>query len=172
MAGENMKQVIEILWNNYILTHDLIKFSDTKAAAILAADGVIALIIFANISNIKDYIVNDNTIQLLFIIGTISYCGSFFFAVLSIIPITQIDKENSILFFGHIAKNFKSSQDYENNAIKKLGEDNALISEICQEIWIDSLIAQKKYALVSWSLRLLGATFLICIINIGIYTFS
>jgi len=167
-----MNQIIEVLWDNYILVTDLIKFSDAKAGAILAADSVIALSIFANMNNIKEYIVNNDIILLLFIIGAIAYCGSFLLAVFSIIPKMKIDKEKSILFFGHIAENYKSAQDYEKDAIEKLGEEKVLISEICQEIWINSLIARKKYALVSWSLWLLAATFLICIITIALYTSS
>lgn len=147
-----MKDNIDSLWNIYNAVNEWIKFSDTKAAVVLATNGVILSLFFSNIFN---YIkIEQLTILMiiLIIIGTTAGLFSIIFAILCLIPNTETNNKKSLIFFGDIAK-FESSEKYSDEVEKKLFID--LKHQISEEIWINSRIASNKYDNVSSSIKLL-----------------
>ncbi|MDG3546260.1 Pycsar system effector family protein [Methanobacterium formicicum] len=147
-----MKDNINSLWNIYNTVNEWIKFSDTKAAVVLATNGVILSLFFSNIFNYIKIEQLTILIIILIIIGTTAGLFSIIFAILCLVPNTNNYKLKSLIFFGDIAK-FESPEKYSDEVGKKLFND--LKRQISQEIWINSRIASNKYDNVSYSIKLL-----------------
>jgi hypothetical protein len=132
---------------------------DTKASIILGFIGVILGILFASdyitkISEIYKYMIdNIRFLTILYIIITsLSICTvvvGVLFLLFVLVPKTnaEIFKEkevtgNSLIFFSSITKN-KSFQEYESKI--KICSEGDLLNDITSQIYICSLICDKKF---------------------------
>lgn len=169
-----MKENIESLWKIYNAVNEWIKFSDTKAAVVLATNGVVLSIFFSNILKyIKPlflYQVLTSFVILFIIIGTVAGILSIIYAIFCLIPDTGSYKSKSLVFFGDIAQ-FDTPEEYSKEAKKELFNELNLKDHIFQEIWINSRIASDKYDNVKLSIKLLGIAVLFLIISFVICIF-
>lgn len=162
-----MQIAIETMWKNYNTINEWIRFSDTKAGAIIAANGVIATIVFSKLAEAKGFFESTTIFLILLIIGILA---SFFSIILSLVcltPTLKIGKtKSSLIFFANIAEKFTSSNDYEKATLNALKNDEQAFSQISQQVWANSKVAWKKYKIVTWATYFLELTILIGIIGI------
>lgn len=161
-----MDKQTDNLWKIYESINSWIRFSDTKAAAILASSGVILTIIFSNISKFFQLIGCNSLLMdftIVFVtIGAISGIISIIYSINCLIPRINVDKENinykdSVIFFNDINERYENPNSYYTD-VKKVLSDSNLDPHISQEIWINSKIASLKYKSVKWSIRALGVS--------------
>lgn len=144
-----MKDKLELMWRTYDTINDLIKFSDTKAAALLALNGIVLSFIFSLFN--KDILLPENQIILIFIVlGLIAGIISIIICIFSIIPVLDMRNPQSLLFFGNIAERFKYPHDYERTVRNELDE-YAQLTQITNQVWKISNIAYRKYRIVIWA---------------------
>ena len=161
-----MDEKFEKSWKFYTLIIDWIKFSDTKAAAILAINGVIFGLIFRNIFEIMQNFPEKNLyVGLSIIFGIITGILSIFYCVYCLFPNTGNNKP-SIFFFGHISKNYSNVEDYKKDFQKIISLNPMLNLQISEQIWEVSRIALNKYERVKWAMIFLGFTIVFLIIPI------
>ena len=165
-----MNTKIETLWKTYNVINEWIRFSDTKAGAILAANGVIASIVLSKLAESKVFLDNNTIFFYPLTIGIILTCISIVSAIVCITPTLKIGtKTNSVIFFANIAENFETYNDYEKNALDVLTDEKHAAAQISQQDWANSKVALKKYKAVAWATYFLEGTILIGIIStIGI----
>ena len=100
----------------------------------------------------------------------IGFLASFISIILSIVcltPTLKVEKAtSSLIFFANIAEEFKSPKDYEKAALNALTIDEQAMSQITQQVWVNSKVAWKKYKAVTWATYFLDLTILIGIIGI------
>jgi len=146
------KTRLEYLWKTYTAILDWIKFSDTKAAAVLAANGAVVGITLTNAETINTLSDKSIVLQMLLIIGGLSLYASAILCLLSLIPNLSVGEPSSIIFFAHIAHKSKTVHDY-NQAIDTVFNNNKEVNQIADQIWAISRVAKRKYFLIGWGIR-------------------
>lgn len=169
-----MNTTIETLWKTYNVINEWIRFSDTKAGAILAANGVIASIVLSKLSEDNVFLNNHPIFLIPLILGIITTFISIISSIICLNPTLKIGtKTNSVIFFANIAENFEIYSDYEKNALDVLTDEKHAAAQISQQVWANSKVALKKYKAVAWATYSLEGTILIGIIStIGILIVS
>ena len=165
-----MNTTIETLWKTYNVINEWIRFSDTKAGAILAANGVIASIILSKLPDHQVFLNEHLTLLILLMLGITTTFISIILSIICLNPTLKIGtKTNSVIFFANIAENFQTYDEYEKNALDVLIDEKHAATQIAQQVWANSKVALKKYKAVVWATYSLEGTILIGIISaIGI----
>ena len=161
-----MKDKSEHAWKTFELINMWIKFSDTKAGAILAADGVmvgIALNLIPNQFNIENA---PKIYIILLFLGLLTGTSSLYFSLKCLVPNLKMGKSKSIIYFSHIAQNYESPKDYLKSFNRHVSNEETFIDQITDQIWTNSIVSQQKYMAVTWSTRLFAITVFIIIISI------
>ncbi len=166
-SGTPNKPTLEFLWKTYSSITDWIKFSDAKAAAVLAANGVVVGFALSNASTINK-LVNKHEIFLpLVIIGSLALYASTIFCLLCLLPKLSVGESSSIIFFAHIAKKTKTnSKDYR-LAVDTVFRDNEELNQVKDQIWAISKVAKRKYFLVGWGIWLFAGMVIITLVFIA-----
>ncbi|BDZ71139.1 hypothetical protein [Methanobacterium petrolearium] len=89
-----MNDSIENIWKTFNSINDWVKFSDTKATVVLATNGVILSIIFANVSKFLSLLILYPTLILILasslLIGVFLSLISIFYSIRCLIPRTNL----------------------------------------------------------------------------------
>ncbi len=139
-------------WKTFSLVNEWVRFSDTKAATLLAIQGVL-LGIFSQ-SDWTKY--PDKLGCFPVVIGVVAILLtliSMFFAFNSLNPKLKLMGGNSPLFFGSIASGFKNSHEYQQHFDKTMHSEEAIAKELSGQIFVNSQIAMRKFTDVTYSLR-------------------
>ena len=160
---------LECSWNIYNSIKDWIKFSDTKAGAIVAFYGVSGGVLLINSRDKAEFLVSNFFILFFFLVTVVFSSISLLYALLVILPRETESHTHSLIYYRDIAENFTNDNHYSHDFnIGFKGEDSA-IKEVTKQIWVLSKIATKKYYWVSWSMRALilsmGAFFIFIVIS-------
>lgn len=166
-----MDSKLEILWRIYATINEWIKFSDTKAAVILGTDGVIAGIILTNFVTIRSMLYKYPGFYILFSAGALAILLSVYFTVRCLNPTLDVGEADSLIYFAHISKKFKTSHEYSKEVNKIFNEDSKIEEQINDQIWANSKVAWKKYTAVVWATRLSFILALLIIITVVIVVF-
>jgi len=162
---------IDTLWRTYEIINDWIKFSDTKAAAILAMNGVIIGVvltaILTNLSDAQDYLKDHTCLRWLLILGIILEAASIICCFFCLKPTLRNKNPSSLIYFGDIYWGYKTSSEYMEAVKEQFTHDEKTVSHIADQIWINSKIAWKKYVAVGLALVFLTLT--ICIGIVGLF---
>jgi hypothetical protein len=145
-------QMLEIMWRTYDTVNGLIKFSDTKAGAILAINGAILAIVFSKVIEHREFIIENNVILITLILGFISGIISIFFCIISLYP--SLDRGgSSLIYFGNIAINYNNYNTYKLDVTNAFRDEMDEMDQITEQVWVNSRIAWNKYVRVSWAIR-------------------
>ena len=157
----------EVLWNTYSTVNEWIRFSDTKAALILAFYGAVGAF---SIPGIIDHmrLINDYAVlQILLALGIAISIISTLLSLIALAPTLRIkdikNKNHSLLYFQAISDNFNDSSEYSKSIEEMLSNESESHRQVSEQIWANSKVASKKYMAVTWSVW-----FLIGSITIGI----
>lgn len=148
-----MDNVTTTMWDTYRVINDWIKFSDTKATALLASNGVILSIIFSKVIDNLEFIKYSYLILLSLIFGFLCGLISIYFCIRCLSPMLNIGENDSLIFFGSISKKFDTHREYEKNIMNLFSDDAQFKSQIIQQVWTNAKIASKKYDLVFKAIR-------------------
>jgi len=177
------KEAIDVLWRNYVAIGEWIRFSDTKAAVILTANGAILTAVATAIAGSYSFLQNRKDFIGWLGVGAIFCFFSVQKSLASIwpklkapptLPITQgkiralwslpkpyFGPPTSLIFFGHIAQRFPSPAEYERAAAEAFQDPNTTINQLSQQVWANSHVAAGKYRHVAWATVWLGFTMVI-----------
>lgn len=159
------EQTVETAWRTYEIINEWIKFSDAKAGAILAADGVIASVVFALLQS-SFQVSSANLLTIIIIVlGIICVCFSVYFSLLCLNPTLKVGEPKSLIFFDHIAQKYQIPADYKKDFLETFNDTDTAITQITEQIWANSKVAKKKYFAVTWSTRFFGAIVVIILIG-------
>jgi len=170
MAEEKETQKIQLepLWKIYESINGWIRFSDTKAVAILGINGVIASFIFSNLSSIKLILEVYNFLVILLMVGIVSFGLSIYFSFQCLSPTLKVDESTSNIYFGNIAENYEDSGTYRKTLRKTILSEEGFFNELTSQIWVNSNIANIKYFNVQWCTRFFIFTVSIIVFSIFI----
>lgn len=158
---------------------------DNKASVVLTAIGVLLTLIFTNdgletINQILTSCIKEKTFcSALYLIVFIIVIVAFLFGLYNLIGVlvartnmkaNGTEKIDSQIFFSGIAKNANYNIYKEN--FYKLSRQNFL-DQLISEIYINAIIAERKYQKYNWGLRLslVGFILFVSLILIGMYIY-
>jgi|WetSurMetagenome_2_1015567.scaffolds.fasta_scaffold76613_2 hypothetical protein len=161
-----MKNTQESMWKIYDTLNEWIRFSDAKAGVILATNGIIAGAILSDPAGLKAFLYKNPVFFIPLILAVLMACISIYFSLRCLNPTLKIGKPDSLIFFGHIALNFETAEEYQSVAKKIFLDDDLAESQIAEQIWANSKISQRKFEAVTWATRFLAVTAFIGILSI------
>jgi hypothetical protein len=148
-----MNVLPEMMWKIYEDIRELVKFSDAKAAAILAANGAILAIIFSKSVDNVDFLIENKILLASIALGFVFGFGSIYCAMRAIEPRLDLGEPSSLLYFAHIASNFNNHYIYKLYAERAFGNESETSNQIAYQIWANSIVALKKYKKIQMALH-------------------
>lgn len=155
---------LDYLWNTFSNVNEWIRFSDAKAGGIIVANGTVGPVILLS-DTIKNLTANNGVASVFVVVCAITLIFSTGFALHSLLPRihttktkNQSNASRSVIFYGHIATDFKTAAQFEAGILKVLEDPMAARSQIIHQIWSNSDVATRKYRLVLSATRALYAS--------------
>jgi len=148
-----MEKLPEFLWKTYEDISGWIKFSDTKAAAILGSNGVIIAVVISKIIDNSEFLLNHRILLSSLMVGFLFGFSSIYCAIRCLSPSFDPGKTRSLIYFGHIAKDYNNHYIYKYEVERAFRNDSEIINQIAYQVWANSNVAQKKYINILWASR-------------------
>lgn len=173
---------LDFMWQTFSNLNEWVRFSDAKAAAVLATDGVIVGALVSVLVGSRPDVLNSRfaLIWITAIVIAASYSAAY--ALLSLMPqlklsvkkrqtqsrdsdvIEEVDsseESSSLVFFMDIEKKFPTSKEFHDTIQRSLAQPDRAVRELTQQVWANSAVAAVKYTRVSRAIGgLLVAAFL------------
>lgn len=149
----------EDAWKTLHQTTDLIKVADTKAGAILAADGVLGGVLVRTLPA-----PNDWAARWLYVALLLSGLGLVILSAISALrvfaPRLSTDRSRSLLYFANIARQYSTSVDFAPAYRDLLEDGEQLQRSLTEQVWATSRIARRKFRAVTPAVWTFGAALL------------
>jgi hypothetical protein len=150
---------LEFAWRTFENLNQWVRFSDAKAAVLLAANGAITGALVSFVTGSKTALLQNpwNILWLLAVVALTlhSACN----ALGSLMPQLRIrrrkkeppssEESSSLVFFGDIADRFPSAAQFHEAVTEALANPDEGVAEICHQVWANSKVAAVKYRRVT-----------------------
>ena len=141
----------EDLWKVLEHTNEWLRFADTKATGSLAASGVIGGL--ASNALLNDTQRLPASVLWFIIPGLAALLVASGLAVYVIIPRLRVGEPTSLIYYEHVARAYKGDPAaHEKDLLHLLGTEEALGTQLANQIWANATVARTKYLYSSWSL--------------------
>lgn len=158
---------IDTIWQVHALVVEWVKHSDAKAGVVLAADAMIVAAAAAVVVDQHSFITGHRIIYVAFSLSVLCAITSAMSAAACIVPRLKNTASNSLLYFRHIAEGYNNAHSYQHAVCEKLKDKKEVLSQICHQVWANSVVARRKYISVAWAIYLLMASLALAIFAIG-----
>lgn len=174
MSGKEMLTRREAhFWKLHDHLNEVIKFSDTKALAVITIFGAAIIFFFTYLSHYFEQIQKHTTVSFIVIATILSGLASIYFSFKCVSPRFAPIKNLSPIYFRHISQGYSLFPDFWEKTNEILAEEDALAREIAFQVKVLSGIAEKKFIDIAWSVRFLISTILLGVLSaISIYLMS
>ena len=169
-TSAEMVEATRILWQIFELLNHWIKNSDTKAAAVLSANAILAnaaVSAFDHVSGFDEaFLVKHPVVFGLDLLALALGLVSVGFSLSCIAPKLISggpEADDSLIFFGHIARR-ASARDYEAEVHRTLTNEEKAMNQISDQVWVNSRIVTAKLRSVLWAIRLFAAALLVSLV--------
>ena len=162
----------EFYWRVLVKNIEWIKFSEAKAIFLITIYGVILTITYTNAKDLYTVLSKSNWLIALTIITVLLAMASMFFCFLALNPVLKNDDPTSIVYFGHIKEQFKSSDEYfkhTQNVLQDDDHEDIMLKNISNQVYQTSKITWNKFKQVSWGIRCFAGVLVMLILEIIIY---
>ena len=149
----------EDLWRTLQCTNEWLRYSDTKATALLGIQGILLGIFGTHLHSQVEP--QSKAEWIVLCVACALNVLSILFSFLCLNPRLKLKGGLSPFYFGSIAQNFSHSGEYENHVAEALEDDSDLAHELCGQIYVNSCIADRKFRHVTHSLRLFASSLLV-----------
>ena len=164
-----MVEATRCLWQIFDLINHWIRNSDTKAAAVLSANAILAnaaVSAFGRVNGFDEHFLRQHPVVLgLDLLALVTALVSVGFSLNCIAPKLVSggpEADDSLIFFGHIARR-PSARAYEAEVHQTLTNEEKAMNQISDQVWINSRIVTSKLRAVLWAIRLFAVTLLIAL---------
>lgn len=145
------------LWQILLSTNSWVKYSDSKATALLGIQGILIGLIVAFVSNSFSVLSLKLYYSIFLLSGVFSILISALLAFFCLIPRLKNVNRVSPIYFKSIANNFQSASDYSEYLKENFNTEADISEYLSEQIYTNARIATNKFALASWSIRFLVA---------------
>ncbi|MEH1017671.1 Pycsar system effector family protein [Micromonospora sp. CPCC 206060] len=127
----------------------MIRFADVKAAAVLAASGVLA-------GQLPS--AHDPWARGVVLVAGVCIVLSALLALYTLVPRRQVTTVWSLHYYDHVARRYGDDREAFIDAwVKAAADEDAFERAVVGQIWTANLVAHRKFIRVTWSIRALVA---------------
>jgi hypothetical protein len=144
------------LWEIYNAINEWVRFADTKAGAVLAAQGIIVAVALPPLLENRVSIVGDCLLCTLLVLSALATLLSVALSLKCVTPRLKVGEAKSLIFFGHIAQAFNDPDAYHATFERYRNDEKGLAGHIAHQVWANSKVAWTKYKDSTWALRFFG----------------
>lgn len=172
------ERAVDNAWGTLTNLQALIRFSDSKALAVIVVDGTLI--------GVGSLVSAGAPFRVLVPAGATIVCAvvSLVLAVISLVPTIQVTDADSVVFFNPISKRShprsthgeleRLRAQFESDFKDVMANDSRLLDELAEQVWANSTVAAKKFQAVKramwWSIVATGIALLaILIILVGMH---
>lgn len=140
------------LWRNLEHVSEWVRFADTKAAAVLTLDGILATVLVTAFASHSGYAV------VVYVALTGAACflsASAAMCMACLLPRLKIGQADNVIYFAGISS-YASPAEYFDE-LRRVALEGRVDSELARETWSRSRAAAIKYKYVRWALVALSA---------------
>ncbi|WP_406635123.1 Pycsar system effector family protein [Amycolatopsis sp. WGS_07] len=145
----------EDAWKTLLQTNDWIKVADAKAAATLAASGVLGSVLARSAPGPTAWRQEPWLASLTMLSLTLTVISAFF-ALRVFAPRLRAGEPRSLMYFDHIARRYPKALDFKLTFICMLDRDGLMRESIIEQLWANSRVARRKFKQVAYAIWLLG----------------
>jgi hypothetical protein len=143
------------LWQVLSTIQEGIRYSDGKAVALLGIQGVLIGLAVVFVTDTYASFCTTMIFSLFLFVGIIFITISMIFSFMCLSPRLKNAVEISPIYFSSIAKNFKNWGTYITYFKDNFDSEVKITESIAEQIHTNSIIANKKFQMVSWSIKFL-----------------
>jgi hypothetical protein len=134
-----------------------LRFADAKATAVLSVSGVLGGVVVARYPS-WSAMGQRPWPAVLASLALLAVATAGVFALRALWPRTWTRSSASLLHFQHVARAYADRPaDFVRNCAETVAQDSRLATEIYQQLWVNSVLAEQKYARVNRALMALLA---------------
>lgn len=141
------------LWVVHTAVNEWVRFADTKAGAVLGAQGVIFALAIPSLVEHRAWILAEPLVCTLVIVAAACALLSVAWSLKCVIPRLRVGEAKSLIFFGHIAQAFDNPEAYHEMFERYRNDEKGISGHIAHQVWSNSVVAWKKYKDSTWALR-------------------
>ena len=148
--------MIDDAWRLLNSTNEWVRFADAKAGGALAgAGGVAGSLASAGLSEKFDAAPTP-TLVFGFVSAILAVIAGGL-AVYALVPTLRVGEPVSLIYFEHVARQYKNDSKGHAAAVRDLlSDEDAYFEEVAAQVWANSTVARGKFLASGWALAALA----------------
>jgi hypothetical protein len=144
----------ETSWTALQQLNETTRFADVKAAAVLAADGLLGSQLWAGRTGSNGP--HPVQVTLLMVVAGVAAAASALLALHTLTPRRQAAEPEPLHHFSHVTKRYgRNSQGFIEAWLRTTADEDLTARMLAGHIWAAHLVAHRKFVHVTWSIRIL-----------------
>ncbi|WP_410813524.1 Pycsar system effector family protein [Micromonospora sp. 067-2] len=141
-------------WNALQQLHETIRFADVKAAAVLAAAGLLGGSLWSGQDSLT--VTGPAWSPVLPVFSAVAAAASALLALHTLMPRRQAAASEPLYHFAYVAERYgRNSQGFVDVWLATTVDEDATARMLAGHVWAAHMVASRKFAYVTWSIRLL-----------------
>ncbi|WP_025619510.1 Pycsar system effector family protein [Salinispora cortesiana] len=141
-------------WNALQQLHETIRFADVKAAAVLAAAGLLGGSLCSGQDSLTG--LGPAWSPMLPVLSAVAAATSALLALHTLMPRREAAASEPLQHFAYVAKRYgRNSQGFVDAWLATTVDEHATARMLAGHVWAAHMVASRKFAYVTWSIRLL-----------------
>jgi hypothetical protein len=153
--------VIENAWRILNSVNEWVRYADAKASGALAGAGVLTGALTAAGLSDKFQSAPDAAVGFGAAAGACAILSAAI-ALWSLLPTLRADEPASLIYFDHVARQFRDDAQGHAEAVRSLiADENMYFDQVAAQAWANSKVARAKFLASGWALFSLGVAVLL-----------
>jgi hypothetical protein len=165
----NKRQDPNNYWEQLERLEKLIRASELKAGVIFSFHGLVLGVFFDRLEELQPLFEEGALFIVLATFWMISSLISIYFCFKCFKPQITKKYEKNVLFFRDAVYSFGSIEKYTKRLIEIFGEEEDFYSQLGQQIYIESMIIDKKFKNVEYAIKYFALSFMFIIVIVIIW---
>ncbi len=167
---QTQEDLMDHYWYLITYIHGLIKASELKAGLILSFYGIVLNLYFQYIDELLATSQYDWTVISFMAAWFILTMISMYYSFRCFLPLILSKYNKNVFFFGDVISSFGSIEEYSQKLYKVSNNRKSLFSQLGEQVYINSKIADTKFGFVNKSVRFLAINIILLLIFSIIYS--
>lgn len=150
MTAQTVGGQTDAAWRTLSLVKDWVRHAEAKASFIFVADGAVGTLLYNLATGRAEY---GKVLQACIALCGVTVFASGLMAAASLWPrLHRRGTPTNALYFDHIARGEPDASTYVQRLQSILADDDRLLMQIAAQVWANSRVARRKFALTGLAL--------------------
>ncbi len=143
-------------WKSLAQVNEWIRFADAKAAATLAASGVLGGLLVKQVPSAGDFAERPG-FSILLALAILCDGSAALITTRTLAPRLRTGEPRSLIYFDHIAKRYqRDAAEFSENFVRIASDEQRFAIQLSDQIWANSQVARRKFRNASIAIYMLG----------------